>query len=187
MGNAGSGILTVARGGTGTDTFLDTSILVGAGANGVQTYGTLTYDFTNRTLKSDRITGYLPYTSTNPNITEASVYISSTPTTDATLTKNIKTKNGEYIISASSTGFKLENIYDNNSATTWQTGTSSYVKQASGQWTTGTNFPTTHLFPTTTIYGEWIQVKFPRRTCVDDIRVLPLAGTTYPNSIYEWY
>jgi hypothetical protein len=30
-------------------------------------------------------------------------------------------------------------------------------------------------------------VKFPRRTCVDDIRVLPLAGATYPNSIYEWY
>jgi len=187
MGNAGSGILSVSRGGLGTDTVLDTSILVGAGANAVQTYGTLTYDYTNRTLKSDRITGYLPYTSTNANITEASVYISSTPTTDAALTKNIKTKNGEYIISASSAGYKLENIYDNNSATTWQTGTSSYVKQASGFWTTGTNFPTTHLNPTTTIYGEWIQVKFPRRTCVDDIRVLPLAGATYPNSIYEWY
>jgi hypothetical protein len=187
MGNAGSGILSVSRGGLGTDTLLDTSILVGSGANAVQTYGTLTYDYTNRTLKSDRITGYLLYTSTNPNITEASVYISSTPTTDAALTKNIKTKNGEYIISASSAGYKLENIYDNNSATTWQTGTSSYVKQASGFWTTGTNFPTTHLNPTTTIYGEWIQVKFPRRTCVDDIRVLPLAGATYPNSIYEWY
>ena len=187
MGNAGSGILSVSRGGIGTDTLLDTSILVGSGANAVQTYGTLTYDYTNRTLKSDRITGYLLYTSTNPNITEASVYISSTPTTDAALTKNIKTKNGEYIISASSAGYKLENIYDNNSATTWQTGTSSYVKQASGFWTTGTNFPTTHLNPTTTIYGEWIQVKFPRRTCVDDIRVLPLAGATYPNSIYEWY
>ena len=186
-GNFSSGFLAIARGGTGTDTLLEQSILVGNGANPVATYTGLTYDFANRSLKSDRITGVIQYSATVTNITDASIYVSSTPTTTTAITKNIQTINGEYIISTSSTGSSsiIENIFDNTTSS-WTTNTSSYVKQAGGTNTTGTNFPTVITTPSLTIYGEWIQVKFPRRTCVDDIRVLPFAGTTYPNSIFRW-
>ena len=186
-GNFSSGFLAIARGGTGTDTLLEQSILVGNGANPVATYTGLTYDFANRSLKSDRITGVIQYSATVTNITDATIYVSSTPTTTTAITKNIQTINGEYIISTSSTGSSsiIENIFDNTTSS-WTTATSSYVKQAGGTNTTGTNFPTTITTPSLTIYGEWIQVKFPRRTCVDDIRVLPFAGATYPNSIFRW-
>ena len=186
-GNFASGILPVARGGTGTDTILEQSILIGSGANAITTYSGFTYDVANTSLRTDRITGAIFYSATVTNITDASIYISSTPTTTTAILKNIKTRNGEHIISTSSTSSStiIENIFD-NTTTNWTTATASYVKQANGTNTTGTNFPTVITSPSLTIYGEWIQVKFPRRTCVDDIRVLPFAGTTYPNSIFRW-
>jgi hypothetical protein len=190
-GNFASGIfvtiLPIAYGGTGRSELLDQAVLIGTGANAITTYSGFTYDVANTSLKSDRITGVIQYSATVTNITQASIYISSTPTTTTAILKNIKTRNGEHIISTSSTSSStiIENMFD-NTTTSWSTATASYVKQADGTNTTGTNFPTVVTTPSSTIYGEWIQVKFPRRTCVDDISVLPLAGPPYPNSIYRW-
>ena len=144
-------------------------------------------------FKSDRITGATQQLVTVPNITESTNYISSTPNIDNATLKNIKTINGEYIISTSSTSQtaevgKIEFIFDNNTSTYWRTQTPSYFKQPDGIFTTETNFPTVITTPSLTIYGEWIQVKFPRRTCVYDIEVTPYVPYgTYEASIKNWY
>ena len=152
------------------------------------------YDSTNQLLKSNRISGATQYTFNPPNITSNLIYLSSSPNTDTSLTKNIQTINGQYVISASSTlgtNNKLENIFDNDIATFWTTATNSYVKQtpqATGIYIIPSTFSTVITLPAaTTIYGEWIQVKFPKRTCVNDIRVLPNGTTTFYDSIKKWY
>ena len=151
----------------------------------------LTYDSNNQILKSNRITGAVQYTFNPPNITSNLIYISSIPSTDTAISKNIQTINGEYIISTSSTfatSSKLENIFDNDSNTSWRTSANSYIKQATTLiYTTGANFPTVITTPSLTINGEWIQVKFPKRTCVSNIIVLPFGTTPFANSIKKWY
>jgi hypothetical protein len=93
------------------------------------------------------------------------------------------------VSSLAATGNKIELIFDNKNLTNWITLNSTYTKDSSlinGRYlanTTG-NFFTTNVTGIGTIYGEWVQIKFPKRRVINDVLFIP---ESLPRAIIRGY
>ncbi len=84
---------------------------------------------------------------------------------------------------------KIELIFDNNNLTNWITLNSTYTKEnalTTGRYlanTTGTFF-TTNVTGIGTIYGEWVQIKYPKRIAINNVFFIP---ESLPRAIMKGY
>jgi hypothetical protein len=193
--NVSTGTLSIVRGGTGLTTFNPNFILYGSSSNTITSSTNFIYDPSTLTLKSQRLTGALQIATGSEHIGATGYFISTTGT-DSSAVKTVYTINGAYVLSVSSlaaTGSKIELIFDNNNLTNWITLNSTYTKEnglTTGRYlanTTGTinvNYFTTSVSVIGTIYGEWVQVQFPKRVAINDVLFIP---ESLPRAIIKGY
>lgn len=193
--NVSTGTLSIVRGGTGLTTFNPNFILYGSSTNTITTSTNFIYDPSTLTLKAQRLTGALQI-ATGSEYIGATGYFISTTGTDSSAVKTVYTINGAYVLSVSSlaaSGSKIELIFDNNNLTNWITLNSTYTKEnglTTGRYlanTTGTinvNYFTTTVVAVGTIYGEWVQVQFPKRVAINDVLFIP---ESLPRAIIKGY
>jgi len=200
------GTLPVARGGTGSNTLVSGQLLIGNGLNPVTqtsglswssntltaanlTTGTLiatnqvSTNFTTTFMSGYKNTGYQLYFQ---NICSSANFIKS----DGTDTSTIKTVNTIYGIyqliatSVNATNSKIENIFDDNPATYWTTSAATYTRLALEANYSANSTYSVNVTNLGILYGESIQIRFPRKVYFKDVLYTPFSIAT---SITEGY
>ncbi len=183
-------------------TTLKLDVLGDAAISGTTTLGTLTNTTANITtanitdLNATRIDGTIQNLIGDADYIGAALFFISTTGTDSSATKIVYTVNGVYQLAVSSllaTGSKIELIYDNNASTFWTTLNNLYTKEnalTTGRYlanTTGT-VNINHFVTTVTtiglIYGEWVQIRYPKRVAINNILFTPQS---LPRAIIRGY
>ena len=188
-------------------TTLKLDVLGDAAISGTTTLGTLTNTTGNITtanittanitdLNATRIDGTTQILIGDADYIGAALFFISTTGTDSSAVKIVYTVNGVYQLAVSSllpTGSKIELIYDNNPSTFWTTLNNLYTKEnalTTGRYlanTTGT-VNINHFVTTVTtiglIYGEWVQIRYPKRVAISNILFTPQS---LPRAIIRGY